>query len=154
MNILKLVASIVISFVVGGVGSLATVPNIPTWYAQLDKPWFNPPNWVFGPVWSTLYLLMGIALYLVWTAKTKDSKKRAYSIFGAQLVLNLLWSVVFFGLHQSWLAVVVIVALWITIALTIREFAKFSRPAAWLLVPYIAWVTFASALNIAVAVLN
>lgn len=130
------------------------MPNIPTWYAQLDKPWFNPPNWVFGPVWSTLYLLMGIALYLVWTAKTKDSKKRAYSIFGAQLVLNLLWSVVFFGLHQSWLAVVVIVALWITIALTIREFAKFSRPAAWLLVPYIAWVTFASALNIAVAVLN
>lgn len=154
MNILKLVASVVISFVAGGIGSLATVPNIPTWYANLDKPAFQPPNWVFGPVWSTLYLLMGIALWLVWTAKTKDSKKRAYILFGAQLVLNALWSLVFFGLHWTWLAVVVIVALWIVIALTIREFAKFSKPAAWLLVPYIAWVTFASVLNTAVAILN
>ena len=154
MNILKLVGSILLSFAAGGLGTLATTPNIPTWYAQLDKPWFNPPNWVFGPVWSTLYLLMGIALWLVWIAKSDRSKKRAYILFGTQLVLNALWSVVFFGLHQPWAAVIVIVALWIAIALNIREFAKFSKPAAWLLVPYIAWVSFASLLNISIAILN
>ena len=154
MNLLKLVASIAISFAAGGIGSLATAPNIPTWYANLDKPPFQPPNWVFGPVWSVLYLLMGIALYLVWTAKTGNSKKRAYVLFGIQLFLNTLWSLFFFGLHWTWIAVIIIVTLWIAIALTIREFAKFSKPAAWLLAPYIAWVTFASLLNIAVAVLN
>lgn len=154
MNILKLVGSILISFAAGGLGTLATTPNIPTWYAQLDKPWFNPPNWVFGPVWSTLYLMMGVALYLVWTTKSKLSKTRAFVLFGIQLTLNTLWSVVFFGLHQPWAAVVVIVLLWIAIILAIREFAKFSRVAAWLLVPYVAWVTFASCLNIAIAILN
>lgn len=154
MNILKLVGSIAISFAAGGIGSIATISNIPTWYAALDKPWFNPPNWVFGPVWSTLYLLMGIALWLVWTAKSDASKQRAYIVFGTQLVLNALWSLVFFGLHQPWLAVVIIAALIVAIILNIREFNKFSRVAAWLLVPYIAWVTFASILNISVAYLN
>lgn len=154
MKILKLVASIVVSFAAGAIGSLATVSNIPTWYAGLDKPWFNPPNWVFGPVWSTLYLLMGIALYLVWTAESTTSKTKAYVLFGTQLVLNTLWSVVFFGLHQPWLAGVVIAALLVTIVMTMHEFRRFSKVAMWLLAPYVAWVLFASVLNISVALLN
>lgn len=154
MNILKLVVSIAVSFAAGGIGSIATVNNIPTWYAALEKPWFNPPNWVFGPVWSTLYLLIGIALYLVWTAESELSKKRAYVLFATQLVLNTLWSLVFFGLHQPWLAVAVIAGLLVAIVLTMREFKRFSRAAMWLFVPYAAWVCFASVLNLAVAILN
>jgi len=153
-RVVKLLVSIVISFVAGGIGSLATIPNIPTWYAALEKPFFNPPNWVFGPVWTLLYILMGASLYLVWTSKGKGSKQTAYRLFGAQLVLNALWSVVFFGLHQPWLAVVVIVALLVVLVVALRVFAKHSKAAAWLLIPYIAWVCFATVLNTGVALLN
>ncbi len=153
-RVVKLLLSIALSFTAGGVGSLATTPNIPTWYAALEKPFFNPPNWVFGPVWTLLYILMGVSLYLVWVSKTKASKQFAYRLFAAQLVLNALWSVVFFGLHQPWLAVVVIIALLIVLIFTVRVFAKYSKLAAWLLVPYIAWVCFASILNFSVALLN
>jgi translocator protein len=154
MNIVKLIISIVVSFAAGALGSIATIPNIPTWYAALDKPWFSPPNWVFGPVWSLLYLMMGIALYLVWRTPSKQSKRVAFVVFGAQLALNALWSLVFFGLHQPWAAAIIIVCLFVMIALTIREFLKFSKVAVWLLLPYIAWVSFAAALNVAIALLN
>lgn len=154
MNVLKLIASLVISFAAGGVGSLATIPNIPTWYAGLDKPPFLPPNEVFGPVWTTLYLLMGVALYLVWTTETKKSRERAYIAFGSQIVLNALWSLVFFGLHLPWLGVAVIAVLLATIVWTIWEFWKHNKLAAYLLVPYILWVSFASYLTLGVALLN
>lgn len=153
-RVVKLLLSIALSFVAGGIGSLATVPNIPTWYAALEKPFFNPPNWVFGPVWTLLYVLMGVSLYLIWINKGKKPKQSAYNLFGAQLVLNALWSIVFFGLHQPWLAVIVIMALLTTLTLTIRSFAPYSKMAAWLLVPYIAWVSFATTLNISIALLN
>lgn len=153
-RIVKLLFSIALSFAAAGIGSLATTPNIPTWYAVLEKPFFNPPNWVFGPVWTLLYLLMGLSLYLVWTSKGKTSKQIAYKLFGVQLILNALWSIVFFGLHQPWLAVVVIITLLAILVFTVRTFAKYSKAAALLLVPYIAWVSFATMLNLGIALLN
>lgn len=149
-----LVLSIAASFAAGAIGSLATIPNIPSWYAALEKPALNPPNWVFGPVWSLLYLLMGIALALVILEAGKRSKEKAYSWFGAQLVLNALWSLVFFGLHAPWLGVVVIVALIASIILVVSEFQQFNKYAAWLLVPYLAWVCFAAYLTVGIALLN
>lgn len=154
MNIVKLVISIAASLAAGAVGSLATIPNIPSWYAALDKPWFNPPNWIFGPVWTTLYILMGISLYLVWVARSKEQKRTAYILFGAQLFLNALWSIVFFGLHEPLAAVGIILLLLVSLVVTFGSFWRFSRVASLLLVPYIAWVSFASCLNIAIALLN
>ncbi|MFH1390092.1 MAG: TspO/MBR family protein, partial [Candidatus Margulisiibacteriota bacterium] len=132
-----------------------TMPSIPTWYAALNKPFFNPPNWLFGPVWTLLYLMMGLAAYLIWE-KGWGSKevKLAFLPFALQLALNVAWSVVFFSLHSPWGAFIVIVFLWLLILETIIRFGKLSRPAAWLLVPYILWVSFASVLNLAVAILN
>lgn len=153
-KILKFITSIVISFAAGGIGSLATTPNIATWYAGLDKPWFNPPNWVFGPVWSFLYFLIGVSLYLVWTSPSSVSRRSAYLLFGGQLFMNALWSIVFFGFHAPWVAVGVIIVLLALIAMTIRQFWQFSHTAAWLLVPYGVWVSFATCLNVGVALLN
>ena len=152
-KILTLAGAILASLAAGGIGSLATVPNIPSWYAGLDKPPLLPPNEVFGPTWTVLYVLMGIALALVILHKS-DSKKLAYAWFGVQLVLNTLWSVVFFGLHQPWLAAAIIVALITSIIMTMRHFYRLIPAAFWLLVPYLAWVGFATYLNIGVAVLN
>jgi translocator protein len=146
-------SSILLSLTAGGIGSLATIPNIPSWYAGLNKPPFLPPNEIFGPMWTFLYILIGIALALVVLHKAKD-KKSAYTWFGVQLVLNTLWSVVFFGLHQPWLAVVIIVALIISIVMTIRHFRRLVPATLWLLIPYLAWVCFATYLNTGVAILN
>lgn len=147
------IGSILVSFAAGGVGSLATIPNIPTWYASLDKPPLLPPNYVFGPVWTLLYLLMGIALALLITHKA-TGKKAAYIWFGTQLALNTLWSIVFFGLHQPWFGVVVIIALIGAIVMTIITFRRFIPATTWLLLPYLAWVCFATYLTVGVALLN
>lgn len=151
---LKLVISLAIPFIAAFIGSLATTSSIPDWYAALEKPFFNPPNWLFGPVWTVLYLLMGMSLYLVWSSSVQQSKRPAFSWFGIQLVFNTLWSIVFFGLHAPELALVVILALIGSIAVTMRRFWPFSRMASYLLVPYILWVIFASALNLSIAILN
>lgn len=148
------ILSIAASFAAGAIGSLATIPNIPSWYAALVKPALNPPNWVFGPVWSVLYLLMGIALALIILQAGKRSKKKAYFWFGLQLALNALWSLVFFGLHSPLLGVVVIIALIVSIIVTIRKFRNINKYSAWLLVPYLAWVCFATYLTIGIALLN
>ena len=153
-KLIVLVCSIAGSFAAGAIGSLATIPNIPTWYAALDKPPLNPPNWVFGPVWSTLYLLIGIALALVILESSTGSKKKAYFWFGLQLVLNALWSLVFFGLHAPWLGVVVIAALIVSIVMTIREFYGIQKLSAWLMLPYLAWVCFATYLTVGISLLN
>lgn len=150
----KLLISVGASLLAGAIGNLATNPNIPNWYAHLDKPSFNPPNWVFGPVWTLLYILMGIGLYLVWTSPGSKAKPAPYVWFGFQLMLNVLWSVVFFGWHMTGLAVVVILALLASIAITARLFWPVSRTAAYLLVPYMGWVLFAAVLNISIARLN
>jgi benzodiazapine receptor len=153
-KVLKLIISIATPFLAAAIGNLATIPNIPTWYASLNKPFFNPPNWIFGPVWTLLYVLMGIGLYLVWIAKASGAKKQAYVWFGIQLAFNALWSIVFFGMHMPLVALVVIVLLLIAISLMIRNFWRISRTAAWLQVPYVVWVTFATALTAAIALLN
>ncbi|HAX48290.1 MAG TPA: tryptophan-rich sensory protein [Ignavibacteria bacterium] len=154
-KIIKLVVSIVVCQLAGVIGSIFTVSNINTWYIDLSKPLLNPPNWVFGPVWITLYFLMGIALFLVWN-KGLDSRfsKNAFILFIVQLVFNAMWSIVFFGLHQLLISVFVIIILWLLIFVNIVQFGKISKPAAYLLLPYILWVSFASYLNIAIYILN
>ena len=147
-DIVKLVLSIIFCQAAGGIGSLFTAPAIPTWYASLKKPAFNPPNWLFSPVWITLFLLMGISLYLVWHKGFQTpGVKFALVVFFIQLALNTLWSILFFGAKTPFFAFLEIILLWCAILLTILLFYKISRPAALLLTPYIAWVSFAAVLN-------
>ncbi len=154
-NTFKLIIAIVVSELAGIIGSVFTTPSIADWYAGIVKPALNPPAWVSGPVWTTLFALMGIAAFLVWK-KGLDRRdvKIALGIFLGQLVLNTLWSIIFFGLHSPGGALVEIVFLWLAILATIIAFAKISKPAAWLLVPYILWVSFAGYLNYSIWTLN
>jgi translocator protein len=152
---MKLIISILLPLLVGGVSGFATAKNIPTWYVTLNKPWFNPPNYLFGPVWTTLYIMMGIALYLIWKNETTSHwKQKALIIFGVQLALNFAWSFLFFQFHWLGIALFEIVFMWVAIFLTILVFAKVNTIAAWLLVPYITWVSFASVLNFYIWKLN
>jgi benzodiazapine receptor len=154
-DILKLVLSIVICQGAGFLGSLATRPSIATWYKTIAKPSFNPPNAVFGPVWITFYLLMSISLFLVWRQwGAAKGVRPALIIFFVQLALNTLWSVLFFGLRQPGWAFLEIVVLWLFILLTMMVFWRLSRVAGLLLLPYLLWVSFASALNFAIWRLN
>jgi tryptophan-rich sensory protein len=139
----------------GIIGSLFTFNSVKTWYLTLTKPSFNPPSAVFGPVWTILFLMMGIALFLVWQ-KGLDAPgvKVALLIFAAQLILNILWSIIFFGLKLPLFAFIEIVILWIFILLTIINFYRISHPAGLILIPYILWVSFASVLNFAIFLLN
>ncbi len=139
----------------GAIGAFVTAPEIRSWYAELHKPFFNPPAWIFGPVWTVLYALMGISLYLVLRKGLNNPKiKVAVSVFAVQLVLNALWSIIFFGLHAVDVSLLEIICLWIAILVTTLLFARIAKPAAWLLVPYLAWVTFAGCLNYAILTLN
>ena len=154
-DIIKLIVSIIACQCAGLIGSIFTTAAIPTWYAALQKPVFTPPNWLFAPAWITLYLLMGIAAFLVWRKGLgEEGVKCALIVFLVQLVLNALWSVVFFGLQSPLYGMVVILALWVAILLTILRFFKLSTAAGALLLPYLLWVSFASALNISICVLN
>jgi tryptophan-rich sensory protein len=154
-DLIKLTVSILFCFLAGAVGSVATYPNIQTWYAALNKPFFNPPNWVFGPVWTALYLLMGIALFIVWQKSSENKEARPLVLlFLLQLALNCLWSIIFFGQHLLFWASFEIVVMWSLILLFIIKSYKVSKLASWLMVPYILWVSFASVLTIAVWMLN
>jgi tryptophan-rich sensory protein len=154
-DILKLVLSLLACQAAGFLGSLATTPSIPDWYKNLAKPAFTPPSWVFGPAWITLYLMMGIALFLVWRkGLAAPGVKAALILFLVQLALNSLWSVLFFGLHQPFWAFTEIVVLWVFILLALIAFWRISLPAGLLLLPYLLWVAFASALNFAIWRLN
>lgn len=147
-DILKLIACLIICQLAGFVGSLFTTPSIPTWYASLEKPSFTPPNWIFSPVWISLFVLMGISLFLVWQKSLHyPGVKTAMLWFGAQLALNILWSILFFGLKSPALAFVEIIFLWAAIFLTLVKSFKISRLASVLLLPYICWVSFAAVLN-------
>lgn len=153
----KLAISIVGSLMTGVVGSFFTSSSISTWYSTLDKPSFNPPNWVFAPVWTTLFILMGFAAYLVWNKRSvfqERKKKQALQIFVLQLGFNISWSILFFGFKSPVMAFFEITVLWLSILVTIFQFKKFSRLAAWLLVPYLLWVSFAGVLNFAIWALN
>lgn len=163
MNYKRLAVCLAVPQLAGIVGAFFTAPAIPTWYAALQKPSFSPPNWLFGPVWILLYLMMGVAAYLVWskasggwgtlTGRNKKAKS-ALIIFCAHLFFNAIWSVIFFGMRNPGLALVDIVAIWIFIVILIIKFWKIDRRAAWLLIPYFLWVSFASILNYFIWILN
>lgn len=157
-NTIKLVLSIVVCQLAGAIGSVFTTSSIDTWYANLVRSPLAPPNWVFGPVWTTLYLLMGIALFLVWKKGSEvgydATTKKALKIFFVQLVLNSAWSIVFFGMHNIGGALIVILVLWLSIIATMWQFRKVSKATLWLLLPYLLWVSFASFLNYSIWTLN
>lgn len=151
----KAAAFVILCESIGVIGSVFTASSIPTWYATLVKPELAPPNWIFGPVWTTLYALMGIAAFLVWrNGWWNRNVKIALGVFVAQLLLNLLWSIIFFGLQAPLAAFIEIIILWCAIAATILAFARISKSAAWLLVPYLVWVSFAGYLNYMLWALN
>ena len=154
-NILNLVITILVSELAGIIGSIFTISSVSSWYLTLIKPSLNPPSAIFGPVWTTLYALMGIAAFLILRkGLARKDVKVALGIFLIQLVLNMFWSIIFFGLHSPGIALVEIIFLWSTILVTIIVFNKISKVAAYLLLPYILWVSFAIYLNYSIWLLN
>ncbi|NDP21299.1 MAG: tryptophan-rich sensory protein [Paludibacter sp.] len=151
--IVKIIICASLCVALGTASGFSTIDSITNWYQFLNKPTFNPPNWIFGPVWTLLYLLMGIAVALIWHTPHPD-KKRALQLFVAQFVLNLAWSYIFFNLHELGLAFVEIITLLIVIIFTIVAFYKINRKAAFLMIPYLCWVSFASVLNFSIWFLN
>ena len=154
----KLISAVILCQLAGIAGTSFTISAIPTWYATLTKPFFTPPNWLFGPVWTVLYFLMGVSLFLVWRKKVrgKQEKKKqfAFRLFGLQLAANFLWTMLFFGLHSPLLGLIDLVLLIVLIVLTYRAFYQLSKVAAYLLIPYLLWVSFATILNAALFSLN
>ena len=154
-KIIQLIISILICQSAGLIGSFFTTPAIPSWYATLQKPSFNPPSWIFGPVWLTLYTLMGIALFLVWQKRGEHRlAKPAIILFLVHLVLNAIWSILFFGLQNPLLALIDIIILWLMIITLTYQFWQIRKSAAYLLLPYLLWVSFAAVLNFAIWRLN
>ncbi len=177
-QISKFTISLLVCLGAGAVGSLFTTANIPIWYASLNKPTFSPPNAVFAPVWTTIYILLATALFLVWRNNWQIrnpiwkkaqkpwngwsqqfwagswQKQNIIALFAVQLILNILWSYFFFGLHDPGLAFFELIALWCSIVYLIINFFRVSKPAAWLLAPYLLWVTFAGCLNFSIWMLN
>jgi benzodiazapine receptor len=154
-SVIKLVISILACFAAGGIGSIFTFKVIPIWYAGLKKPRYTPPNWVFGPIWTTLYILIGISVFLVWQkGLATDGVMLAFTLFWIQLAFNALWSVIFFGMKSKGGGVIIIIVLWLLILATIITSFQVSGWAVALLIPYIVWVSIASYLNIGVWLLN
>lgn len=154
MNYKKLVSSLAITLITGALAGIATANAIDTWYATLNKPSFNPPNWLFAPVWTILYILMGIALYIIWNLPQSTARKTAMILFFVQLAFNFLWSFIFFNMHQTGWALVDIGAMLVAIVACIYFFEPLSAKATLLMVPYAAWVGFASVLNYSIWMLN
>ena len=147
--------SLTITLAIGFVASLFTRPQIAGWYSTLNKPSFNPPPWLFAPVWTAIYVMIAIAAYLVWQRRDNSKTyKITAAIYIVQLWFNFSWSIVFFGLHDILPALFVILLLWVSIILNIRWFKKYDKTAAWLLTPYLLWVSFASLLNLSIYLLN
>lgn len=148
-NASLLVFFIALCMTAGIIGSFFTYSSLEAWYTEINKPFFTPPNYMFGPVWTLLYILMGISLYLVW-----DNKKIKLNWFWTQLALNVFWSIAFFGLTSPIFGLIIILAVLYSIFKTIKEFSKHNKLAAYLLYPYIAWVFFATILNLSIVLLN
>lgn len=151
---LKLVLCILLPLTIGAIGGFATSSGISTWYVYLNKPFFNPPNYLFGPVWTMLYVLMGISHWVILQSPAGQMRTTALRVYAVQLAFNLLWSLLFFGLQSPGIAFVDILLLWCSIAYMISVFYKINRKAAWLQLPYILWVSFATLLNGAIWYLN
>ncbi|MEQ8525824.1 TspO/MBR family protein [Gracilimonas sp.] len=151
----KIIFGILICNAVGLAASTVTLPAISSWYTDLNKPFFNPPNWLFGPVWTVLYILMGIAMAGIWQVGFSNPKiKPALTFFGLQLFLNGLWSFLFFGLKSPLIAFIEINLLLVLIIVTFKKFREIKTWTGWLLAPYILWVSFAAILNLAIVALN
>jgi tryptophan-rich sensory protein len=154
-NIVKLIIAVAIPVAVGATSGFFTISGVSSWYQTINKPSWNPPSWIFGPVWTTLYIMMGISLFLVWKSDSAGMlKKIAIALFAAQLILNFFWSFIFFNQRQIGWALVEIVVMWVVILLTIFAFARVNKTAAWLMVPYVSWVSFATILNYTIWKLN
>lgn len=153
-TVVKLVLSVFPPLIVGAIAGFFTSKAIPGWYVTLNQPSFNPPNWLFGPVWTSLYILMGISFFMIWQLSTSPEKKQAVRIYWVQLVLNFLWSFLFFYFKNIGLALVEIVTLWLIIVIMLRLFYKVRPLAAYINIPYILWVSFATILNAAYYILN
>lgn len=151
---IEIIVAIGICQLAGIFGSIYTMPKIHNWYAALRKPSFQPPGWLFGPVWVTLYCVMAVAVIRIWDLPESTGRTSAMIFFIIQLILNALWSYLFFGLEEPWLAFKEIAAMWIFILLTMISFFSLDALAGWLFVPYLAWVTFAAVLNFSIARLN
>lgn len=154
IKVVPLAVSLLLPFIAGGIGSLFTFSSIKDWYQLLNKPFFSPPNWVFSPVWTLLYVFMGFSLYLVWVSRKSTLREVGLRYFFFQLILNALWSILFFGLRNPLFALLEIIILWFCIYMTIVYFRKVNKTAAYLLYPYIIWVSFASVLNGSIVILN
>jgi tryptophan-rich sensory protein len=151
----KIIIAVLACLTIGVLGSLFTAPSIQGWYAGLIKPSFSPPNWLFGPAWTLLYILMGISVAIVWHKGTKNKNvKEALKLFAVQFTLNAVWSPIFFGARSLFLGLIIIIFMWIFIVKTIIAFKKVDKLASYLLYPYIAWVSFATVLNFSVWILN
>jgi tryptophan-rich sensory protein len=153
-DIVKLVLSLGVCQVAALIGTVFTVSSIPDWYAALNKPFFNPPDWLFAPAWTILYILMGLALYLIWRAPKVKHTNEALMLFGAQLTFNVIWSIVFFGFKSIMGGVLSIIILLLLILLTIFQFYKVDKNAAYLMMPYLLWVGFATILNVSILLMN
>lgn len=154
-NTVKFVIAVVVPLTVGGLSGFATSRGVEAWYPTLSKPFFNPPAWVFGPTWTLLYIMMGVAAFLVWRqGLAAEGTKAALGVFAVQLALNGLWSILFFGLKSPGLAFAEIIVLWLAIAATVYLFRRVLPAAGWLLLPYLAWVSFAAVLNGSIWMLN
>lgn len=150
---LRLILSLALPQLAGGLGAFFTFSSVRDWYLTLNRPSWNPPNWIFGPMWTTLYVLMGIACYLIWKSD-HPQKKQLLTLYFVQLGLNALWSPAFFGAESPILGLVVIIPLWVMILICIVQFKKVSKWASGLMVPYLLWVSFATVLNFAIWQLN
>lgn len=154
-NLSKFLVAVLGCELVGIISTPFTLSAIPSWYNFLNKPSFSPPNWVFGPVWTTLYFMMGVAAFLIWKKSFKKKPvTEALTYFLIQLFLNFIWSFLFFGLRSPLLGLIDIIVLWVFILVTMIKFFKLSKPAAYLLVPYLLWVSFATVLNLFIVILN
>jgi translocator protein len=154
INVTRLLLCIALTLIVGGVSGFATATEIKGWYITLQKPSFNPPNYLFGPVWTILYILMGVSLYLIIQTPKSTLRKNAIIAFGIQLFLNFWWSIIFFKMHRLDIALVEIILMWAAIAVTIHLFRKVKPVAGYLQIPYLCWVSFATVLNLALYLLN
>ncbi len=152
-NTLKLIISLALPQLAGGLGAFFTITFVQSWYQTINKPSFNPPSWIFGPMWTLLYVLMGISCYLIWKGN-HPQKKQFLTLYFVQLFLNALWSPAFFGLESPILGLVVIVPMWALILTCIIQFRKASKLASGLMVPYLLWVSFATVLNFSIWWLN
>ena len=151
---LKLCLCIIIPLLIGAVSGFATASSINTWYVTLHKPFFNPPNYLFGPVWTTLYILMGVSFYMILQSRNSKYKKGAIYLFCIQLFLNFCWSFIFFKFQYLGLALIEIIMMWISILAMIIWFTKLNKTAAYLQIPYLCWVSFAAVLNASLWYLN